>query len=298
VNPAGITAVTFTSTEPQGSYNYTLTALPVASQSSSTGQFGGVANPVPGINFALPGTGTYATTLGFVDFTDWNTQTITVRLTCPTGALAMSQGIPNSPYAMQFCISVSTTVNGSPVTGFGGAPCAITPNASYNGISAVPFPTYASPPTSEAFLGNNGFYTGVQGNPALYMCKEGSHSTITITNIEVVSSGGVPLSGWKLVTGDAESTDPGESQQWSSNVPLSLLPNSPNSPVGNACGSTPPTYNTTDLTGVNTTTVKCSGVASTDKTGTVMLQASAPSTLTDTMVGTGLQGMFVGIALP
>ena len=305
VNPAGVTGITFTSAEPRGSYSYTLTAIPVAAQSSSSSLIGSVANPTPGIYFALPGTGTYATTLGFVDFTDWNSQKITVRLTCPAGALPMSAGIPNSPYAMQFCISVSTTHGGTPVTGAENGTCAIPGGSSgpatsgFNGITAVPFPTYSNPPSSEAFLGNNGFYTGVQGNPALYECVSGSVATVTFTNIAVVSSAGAPLTGWKLVTGDAESTDPGESHQWTSNVPLSLLPNSPNSPVGNACGSTPPSYNTTDLTGLpSSTTVKCIGVASTDKTGTVMLQASAPTTLTDTMVGTGLQGMFLGISLP
>ena len=79
---------------------------------------------------------------------------------------------------------------------------------------AASIPTYTDPPNSEAFLGNNGFYTGIPGNPALYQNQEGTTSTVTITNIQVLGSGGVPATNWNLVTGDAESTDAGESITW------------------------------------------------------------------------------------
>ncbi len=114
-------------------------------------------------------------------------------------------------------------------------------------------------------------------------------------------------SNWQLVTGDAESTDPGESITWTTNnnqVPLTLIPNSVDansnvtSYVGNACNSVPPTYDSTHLTGVGTSTVTCTTANSTDKTGTVMLEALQPSSLTVTLVGTGLQAMFLGVLLP
>ncbi len=132
---------------------------------------------------------------------------------------------------------------------------------------------------------------------------QGSKATISITKIEVLNSNGQPASNWELATGDAESTDPSESITWTSDQVLSLLPNAPNSPIGNACDSTgqyaPPSYNSVSgLTGVGTTTVACNATASRDHTGTAMLQATTPKSLTVTLVGTGLQAMFLGVVLP
>jgi surface adhesin CshA-like protein len=166
----------------------------------------------------------------------------------------------------------------------------------------VPLPPSASPPTSEAFLGNNGFYTGVSGNPGLYTIDQGSTATINITNIQVLNSNGVAATSWELVTGDSESTDAGESITWTSNQVLSLLPNSASSPIGNACESVgqyaPPAYNPNFLTGIGTTTVTCSANTSRDHTGTVMLEATTPSNLTVTLNGSGLQATFLGVLLP
>ena len=101
------------------------------------------------------------------------------------------------------------------------------------------------------------------------------------------------------MSGDAESTDAGESITWTSDQPLNLLPNSPTSEIGNACAA-PTTANplAVSLTGVGTTTVECAATVSSDKTGTVMVEAQAPTTLTVTMVGSGLQAMFLGFLLP
>ena len=151
---------------------------------------------------------------------------------------------------MSFCLSVS----GGPV-----APASI--------------PTYTNPPTSEAFLGNNGFYTGIPGNPAFYQTAQHSTTTVTLTNIKVLDANGNPATGWGLVTGDAESTDKNESMTWTSDQALGLIPNSPSSPIGNACAA--PT-SPDGLTGVGSTTVVCAATVSSDKTGTVMLQAAAP----------------------
>jgi hypothetical protein len=164
-----------------------------------------------------------------------------------------------------------------------------------------PLPTYADPPESEAFLGNNGFYTGVPGDPALYENAEGTTASVSITNIQVLDSNGNPATGWELVTGDAESTDGGESITWTSDQDLNLIPNSPVSAYGNACADPTPATSTTQangLTGVGTTQVECKASVSSDKTGTVMLEAPAPTTLTADMVGTGLQAIFVGVLLP
>jgi hypothetical protein len=165
----------------------------------------------------------------------------------------------------------------------------------FNGVSAVSLPTYNDSPVSEAFLGNNGFYTGVQGNPALYSEVEGSTTTVQLIDIKVLDAVGNPATGWGLVTGDAESTDATESMTWTSDEPLSLSPNSPTSSIGNACAAP---VSPDGLTGVGTTTVECRATVPSDKTGTVMLQAPAPTTLTVMMVGQGLEAVFLGLLLP
>ncbi|HEY3841955.1 MAG TPA: prepilin-type N-terminal cleavage/methylation domain-containing protein [Acidimicrobiales bacterium] len=274
---AGITGVTFAITEPAStavpgsSYAYSLTALPRAGISQSISS---TASTLPTCGFATPGTGTYASSICFVDFSPYG-QTPTA---CPgsPGYQQMAATIVNTPYEMTFCLNVS----GGPVT-------------------AAPIPTYFAPPTSEAFMGNNGFYTGIPGNAALYQTTQGSApSVVSITNIKVLDSNGNPATGWELVTGDAESTDAGESITWTtgtSGPSLSLLPNIPTSSIGNACATANPAV--INLTGVGTTTVSCSATVSSDKTGTVMLEALTPTALTVTMVGTGLQAMFLGLLL-
>jgi prepilin-type N-terminal cleavage/methylation domain-containing protein len=289
----GITGVTFSITEPNSKYSYTLVAIPNASTNSSLTSTVGLSPP--GCYFATQGTGTYASNLCFVDFSAWNQQTSAPGVTCATGYLGMSVGITNTPYTMTFCINVSSTSGGGAITG--------SASGGYNGIKAVALPTYSSPlqpplgDGSEAFLGNNGFYAGVQGDPALYTTVSGSTSSIRITNIKVLDAQGNAISGWELVTGDAESTDTNESITWTSNAALNLLNNSPTSPVGNACESVTPTFNTQFLTGVGTTQVECSANSQVDKTGTVMLEALNPTSLTVNMVAAGLQATFVGLLL-
>ena len=190
-----------------------------------------------------------------------------------------------------------------PITGqtSAAAACGVAARTGYNDITAVPLPTYSCPPGSEAFLGNNGFYTGVPGDPGLYTVEQDSNGTVTINHIQVLSSSG-PATGWELVTGDAESTDTSESVQWTSDQKLSLIPNTADSPIGNSCMSTgqyaPPSYNPNYLTGVGTKTVNCSASASADKTGTTMLEATMPQQLTVVLNGGGLQAMFLGVLLP
>jgi hypothetical protein len=272
ISAADVTGVTLNITAPESDFPYTVVALPAASSSSSAPSTVAAANS--GCGFATPGTGTYASTLCFVDFSKY-----TGASTCPgsSGYQLMSAPISNTPYTMTFCLNVS-------------------------GASASPhsIPTYFSPPTSEAFLGNNGFYTGIPGDPALYQTSSGT-TTVSIIKIQVLDSNGNPATGWQLTTGDAESTDSSESLTWS--IPetpgpvLNLLPNSPTSPYGNACAF-PADSGGVDLTGVGTQSVTCAASVSSDKTGTVMLEASAPTSLTVVMVGNGLQAMFLGLLLP
>jgi hypothetical protein len=312
ISTSSVTGVTFAVLQGGlSNYSYTLVAVPRQSSPQSA-QPTVSPNANSGCGFATPGTGTYASLLCFVDFTDWGTQTAATGLTwscnatgTPAGALAMSAPIADTPYTLSFCISASSKdSSGNAVTGSitgtrdGEGP---TVYKGYNDLLAVPMPTYYDAPVSEAFLGNNGFYTGVPGDPALYTADNGSTAIVTITQIQVTDSNGNPASGWTLVTGDAESTDSNNESltftTGTSGPNLNLLPNSSTSQMGNACPDSSGNGGG-DLTGIGTQTVKCWAGVSTDKTGTLMLGAKEPSSLTVTLVAGGLQAMFLGVLLP
>jgi hypothetical protein len=279
----GVTGVAFSIDEPATNYTYSLFSVPRASVSAS--QLGGVSSQNASCGFATPGTGTYASTLCFVDFSQFNDQSSSHQ------CQQMSAPIVNTPYTLSFCILVSA----SPSNDTGRACLATSGPVLPATVAPCPIPTYFAAPTSEAFLGNNGFYTGIPGNPALYENAEGSTALVTITNIKLLDPNGNPATGWELVTGDAESTDAGESLTWTSDQLLNLLWNSPTSAYGNACAAPQPGQG---LSGVGTAKVICMSTVSSDKTGTVMLEAAAPSTLTVQLDGTGLEAMFMGVLLP
>ena len=269
ISAQSVTKVAFVITEPKSNYTYTLAAVPMSNvpgtlSSVSTG------NPTASCGFAAPGTGTYASTLCFIDFSSYNQS-----LATSSGGQNFSVAITGTPFTISFNLATSEGV-----------------------VAPHSFPTYTNAPTSEAFFGNNGFYTGVPNRPALYQTNSNTSSTLTFTNFQVTDSRGVPATNWELVTGDAESTDSGESIKWSSDQDLNLIPNSSTSPVGNACDSVAPGTNSQYLTGIGTQTVECSATVSSDKTGTVILSALTPQSLKIVMVGAGLEAVFVGLLLP
>jgi type II secretory pathway pseudopilin PulG len=305
VSTAGVTKVTFQATVfPGSSFTFQAVGVPAAGSNSAN------LTPPPaqntGCTFATPGT-TNNTSLCFVNFQPWENLAVPgstgppSNSNCSSGQLYVSALITGTAFVLSFCMSVTppntNELGYTPGPGNGNA---CTPsNNGYNNIAAVPMPTYSCPPDSESFLGNNGFYTGVAGDPALYTVNSGT-TTINFTSIQVMTTGGSPATNWKLATGDAESTDPRESITWTTNGPtLSLINNFANSPVGNACDSTPPGINTGSLTGLNppSSSVMCKATNSADHTGTVMLQATTPSSLTVQLVAGGLQAIFLGVLL-
>ena len=266
---ASITGVTLAVTEPASGYSYKLVGLPRSS--SPPNQTVTVTAPTgTSCGFATAGTGTYATTLCFVDFSSYSATAAKAP-----GCEPMSATITNTGYILTFCLQVT----GGPV-------------------QAASTPTY-----SDAFLGNtlNGqsFYTNIPGKPALYQSQQGTTTTVNITNIQVANANGNQATGWEFVSGDAETTDTNESITWTSDQNLNLLADNPppGSPYGNA--SEYAGYpNGVDLTGLGTKTVTCGADNSSAKTGTPMLWAATPTTLSVTMVGTGLEAIFLGLMLP
>ena len=160
----------------------------------------------------------------------------------------------------------------------GGYSISFTLNVSGGAVGPTAFPTYGG-----AYLGN-GAYTASPANLPCTRQVMARRPPRRLSAIWVVDSNGNPVTGYCFVGADAEATDSGESITWTSNQPLSLISN-----IGNACN------NGTMLTGVGTTTVKCSSNVSSTKTGTAILAAEHPSILSQTMVGAGKQAVAFGV---
>ena len=192
------------------------------------------------------------------------------------------------------------------------------------GITGTPVYATSLPTYPEAFLGNSNdgspFYTNIPGDPGLYQSCEGGtlscggdnyngegRTILTFSDITVVNSSNVPATGWEVVSADAESTDVNESITWGSNTDLYVLPDNP---IGNACEGNTETGGG-GLTGSGTTQMECSGgtgdasngnpagtgETSATKTGTAMVWALTPKTLTVTMIGSGLEAISFGLIL-
>ena len=302
----GLYGVTLNVLAPGSGYTYSLTGLPGAATSTgSASQIQLTQNPA-GCNLASAGSGNYAKVLCFADFTGFKD---TNSAACPGGiGQQMKLSIEDSPDILQFCVS-----------------------ASPNNVEPYAIPTYYNPGShgynSEAYLGNNGFYTGIPGNPALYQLpNNGAYTVVTFTDVEVTNAVGEPATGWTLVTGDAESTDSGEWISFTSNLTWSILPNTSASLYGNSCydahdtgdsglfhwtGPTPPTDttvgnaangppaagNATTLatptppnytTGVSS--ILCESDQQLNKTGTLMLASPEPANLAPQSVTVTMQG--------
>ncbi|MGB9111915.1 MAG: type II secretion system protein [Acidimicrobiales bacterium] len=306
----GVTSVELSIISPGSGFPYALVGDPAVNASFASS---GTATPTTdaSCNFASPGTGLYASTLCFVDFSSF---TMAGKPTpyCPgngpggTPNSEIDAAVTNTPFILKFCVEAT----GSPV-----------------GPSIIP--TYTSPPTSEAFLGNNDFYGGIPGEPALYQTTEGGTENncnsgfgctyVYFTNIEVLDANDNAATGWSLVTGDAESTDDNEGMIWttcpsvsnpgvdgkdelnwnpnnsacaaSTSAPaFTLLPNStsPDSPFGNACFA--PDYPSSSvgwanfrLSGVQYTNI-FTGAQSGTNTNTVQCFATVDSDKTGTVM--------------
>ncbi len=276
-----------------------LTAAPVRAVNSDPASLGGPTSG-PSCGFALPGTGTYDSTMCFLDFASLSNYTSTQI----QNGVDISEAIPGG-YTLKFSIKVTGAA-----------------------WTAHVFPTWTN-----AFLGNTNsgqpFYTGVGCStstptvtptgygtpscidPAIYQTGSANlqPTTVTINNLTLTAPGGVPATGWEFVTADAETTDAGETISWTVNSPLTFsdIPNTPTSNWGNACLNADGSYGITPAsfqTGTPSASVSCTDNYSTGspRTGTIMLGvqpgAGGISTLTSTLIGAGLEGVAFGLLLP
>ena len=320
--------VSETTTSSAVPYHFALSAFPAQSLSTNPAMLGGPTT-VSQCGFAVAGTGTYAAGAPqehcFLDFSFLNNATNFAAVTSSSG-IDVKEGAPNG-YTIGFHMQM-------------------TMESSQQIVVGAPFWTYPL-----AFMGNNvgatlqPFYTGVGCagasavdatgaatksciDPAIYeqynkasttYANYGGTVVITLSNFTLLSPANTPVSGYEVVSMDAETTDQGEYLTWHVASPGSpylfhLIANSPTSPIGNACNNTnfdTTTSSTNDLIGMNLdtglstgTTVTCQVASSANavRTGTPMLgifpDASNPPTLSITMHGTGLEGVGLALLVP
>jgi type II secretory pathway pseudopilin PulG len=327
-----ISEVNLTVTEPPvgnaqtGSYMYNLTSSPASSSANNV--IGSPTNTqaTTTCDKAQTGTGPLANNLCFVDFTPLNNPAYMAVAETPGSCLEMSATLgPNYGYdKLFFCLNISEPNGSNPTTG-----------ATPTDPQPWPVPTY-----NGAFFGNlvsgQAFYTGIPGNPAIYeRVKSGSYAdltTLTFSDITVVTGSNALATNWAIISADAESTDGNnnttpvddESLSWTTDTPLSVVPNDIAAfdggssfpyPAGNACMSDQAVSGL--VGGVGTTTpdtITCNSVirlsngtyqteTSAQKNGAAMVEATTPSVMTIQMASgannnPGLQGIVFGMYLP
>lgn len=308
--------------EAKTNYTYTLVAAPAASTSDGNGGSPVGQSTTTSCNYAVAGAGTYAANLCFVDFTSLSEPGPLAAASQAGGCLEMSANIGGNN-TLYFCLNIS------------GVP-----------VGPYPMPTY-----NQAFLGNTNSqntsgqlynvpeYTGVTGEPALYTdpasgSANGGTTTLTFSNITVVTSAGQLATGWQIFSADAESTDTGEYLEWTTSpasAHLTILSNgistdnidTSTDPVGNACANGLGLFyvnypSTTSYTYANnggkynqvvceaeggTTSPEIPGptIPSSDdspsgwKTGAAMVTAGEPTSLIVQMKANGLQAIAFGV---
>ncbi len=264
-----------------------------------------------GCGYAAPGTGAYAETLCWLDFSVGGAPLTTEYRSTGNNTYASVLG---AAYGSVTSASQLTSANGKLYGNVSNYPLTVTlsggyeltanlsitgSNAAGRVVSGHSFPTWGG-----AFLGNAGFYSGVAGNPALYQSGNGGQTTVTLSQITLTSAG-VATKGYSMVVADSETTDSGEEISWSrqGGTNFAWLPNTPGATtqagtMGNAC----PAAFTPAINGT-ATTASCAANTSSTKTGTPMLQVSpsatgsTPFSITTTMKGSGLQGTAFGIII-
>ena len=220
-----------------------------------------------GCNYAQSGSGKYADTICWVDFSSFNP-----TLAASPAAQPMTVSLPGG-------YTASFTVAARPVPGYVDISSCVRP---------MPVPFWTSP--SWPFGGQA--YTGVAGEPGLLntggVPAGGAPSGTTpacspptggvnlqLNNISVTDAAGQPVTGYGIVSTEAEaSTSVGnEGIQWTSDTPLSLLDQINPTATGGCVGA--------QVTGFGTNTVTCVGKQPTSNTpsgyGTSLVLAKSPT---------------------
>lgn len=141
----------------------------------------------------------------------------------------------------------------------------------------------AAPSWSGAAVGNTAFL-GISGKPIIYQTGAGGNSTVTISNIVLTPPASGTITNYMFVAADGESTNDGENLRFQTNGGNWQLLDQ----VGPTSGSTYPTSS-----GVGTSSFLETGVAGT--VGAYIVGSTTPTTVTTTMLGSGLQGAMFAV---
>ncbi|MGA7833855.1 MAG: prepilin-type N-terminal cleavage/methylation domain-containing protein [Acidimicrobiales bacterium] len=277
VSTVGMTSLQFPIKEPKSSYQYQLAATP-ARGNSTTNLGGENLNTLSFCGFALPGTGTYASTMCFVGFTTpeleaaYPSKGNTCTSTDPgQQGVDLSVDVPGG-YVMTFCLTVvpgsgesQSATNPSPLeavsTPIGGGTCDTQKSGpcdwgqksngqgflgNDNTVNGTPTPFYAGIgcPSSTPTLQSN-VVTSSCIDPAIFQTTNGGLDTVTLSDIHVTDPQGDSATGYEVITVDAETIDPNGYVQWTSTspaskpLPFNLVPNFSSSDLGNACNNVP-----------------------------------------------------------
>ena len=186
-------------TEPEtqtGSSNYSYTLVGVSTNSSASPAVTTTTVPSSyGCNFATAGSGAYATQLCFADFTGFNNTIYSATDKSCNGN--RRPGATSRAHSGHVVHAELLCLRGEEPVQLG--------QHAVSGEHRVCDPhLLRAANLSEAFLGNNGFYTGIGGLPALYQYQPtttpATMSTIYITDFQVLDAAG--QSGKRLDAGN------------------------------------------------------------------------------------------------
>ena len=152
-----------------------------------------------------------------------------------------------------------------------------------NGINPA-LDAHAVPTWSGAAIGHNGF-NGIPGLPVLYEVQSGSTVTVVLNNITVTPpAGGGAIDSYAIIAADGESTNSGESLQFTTNgspwAQVAQIPNGGNYPT---------------VAGVTTNTVTETGVTNGNEGSFAFASFTNPTVVSAKMVGSGLQGIMFAV---
>jgi uncharacterized repeat protein (TIGR01451 family) len=153
------------------------------------------------------------------------------------------------------------------------------------------FSSITAPSWSGAAVGNTAFL-GIPGRPIIYTAAAGT-KTITISGIAITPPPGAPaVTAYAFVAADAESTDNGESLEFTTNgggwIELDKV-----DPIS---GSNYPTITGAGISPTpGSATVTMSGAGLPSPTGGYIIGSNSPTTVTATLVAGGLQGVMFAV---
>lgn len=148
------------------------------------------------------------------------------------------------------------------------------------GLTSVAVPSW----TGSAF-GNSAF-NNIPGRPILYTATTGTSPVVTLSNISVTPPAGAGSSTYSIVVGDGESTNGGETLTFTTNGGAWQQ-------IAQIQNGTSTTYPSLTWSNANRT-VRENGVNGT--VGSYVFRSdNNPTTVTATLVGSGLQGIIIGM---